>query len=400
MAQENVIQIDAQRWQRLAPLLPQVDLAASFTINQQEVELDMSGGVDPADIPAPFQDLFAGFAGDPIIVQPKTAWTGRLSIYQTLLNGQALPGLQGLARLGRAARSEVEAARDQLRAGVARSYYGLVVARESAVLAGRQLETARHLLDLAQRQVAAGLADRRAVLQGELSIARAERGVAAATEQVVSAEQRFMQLTGLPSDTPVEMPTPTQPPGDVEAALQAAWEHRPDLQGASERVEAARRFRLASDLGWAPTVGIGFRELYSQVPGFVPENFQWQVGLDISWNLWDGGYRISRSRELASQVRVADLAVEQIREGAEAEIRTLFQTYERAETALRGVEAEIRLAEEGLRLAETAVVAGRGTWLEVEQARLALEAARMGLLTERMDRDIAAIDLAAATGLL
>jgi outer membrane protein TolC len=157
---------------------------------------------------------------------------------------------------------------------------------------------------------------------------------------------------------------------------------------------------LASDLGWAPTVGIGFRELYSQVPGFVPENFQWQVGLDISWNLWDGGYRISRSRELASQVRVADLAVEQIREGAEAEIRTLFQTYERAETALRGVEAEIRLAEEGLRLAETAVVAGRGTWLEVEQARLALEAARMGLLTERMDRDIAAIDLAAATGLL
>jgi hypothetical protein len=36
----------------------------------------------------------------------------------------------------------------------------------------------------------------------------------------------------------------------------------------------------------------------------------------------------------------------------------------------------------------------------VEQARLALEAARMGLLTERMDRDIAAIDLAAATGLL
>lgn len=400
MAQETVVQIDAQRWQRLAPLLPQVDLAASFTINQQEVELDMSGGVDPAEIPEPFQDLFAGFAGDPIIVQAKTAWTGRLSIYQTLLNGQALPGLQGLARLGRAARSDLERTRDQLRASVARAYYGLVVARESAVLAERQLETARHLLDLAQRQVAAGLADRRAVLQGELSIARAERGVAAATEQMVAAEQGFARLTGLSADTAVEMPTPTQPPGDVEAALQAAWEHRPDLAGAAERVEAAKRFRTASDLGWAPTVGIGFRELYSQVPGFVPEKFQWQVGLDFSWNLWDGGYRISRSRELASQVRVADLAVEQIRDGAEAEIRTLFQTYERAETALRGVEAEIRLAEEGLRLAETAVVAGRGTWLEVEQARLALEAARMGLLTERMDRDLAAIDLAAATGLL
>ncbi|MFT5587693.1 MAG: hypothetical protein ACI9VR_005306 [Cognaticolwellia sp.] len=38
------------------------------------------------------------------------------------------------------------------------------------------------------------------------------------------------------------------------------------------------------------------------------------------------------------------------------------------------------------------------TWLEVSDAQLQLDQARIGLLSERMSRDMAALDLAVATG--
>ena len=75
-----------------------------------------------------------------------------------------------------------------------------------------------------------------------------------------------------------------------------------------------------------------------------------------------------------------------------------WQRYERAEEAFAAVELELSLATENLRLSETGFQAGSVTWLEVSDAQLQLDQARIGLLSERMSRDMAALDLAVATG--
>lgn len=395
LAREQLAQARTWRWQALTAVMPRVTAGATFAVNQDEYKFDFTEG-----IPEEFLALLGDGASEPVVVQPKSAWTANLNIHQPLLNGQAFPAWRAAIDLGEAAEHDYERARDQVRGGVARAYYGLAVARESVPLAEEALATARHVLDLANRQVTAGLADRRAVLQAELSIARAERDLDTTGERVRQAEEAFTRLTGLPRDTPVAMPEPPGVPADADSAVQQALASRPDIAGAAERVDAARKERLARDLEWLPSVGLNFTEIYNQVPGFVPKNWQWRLGIDLNWTLWDGGLRIFRSQELASRTRSASLLVEQRQLDAEQEIRTLWEQLERARTAYEAVESEVALAEESLRLAEASFSAGRATWLDVEQARLSVSAARMGRLTERMDRDLAAIDLMVAMGAL
>ena len=92
--------------------------------------------------------------------------------------------------------------------------------------------------------------------------------------------------------------------------------------------------------------------------------------------------------------------VEQRALDAEREVRTTWERLDRARTAYEAVESEVALAEESLRLTQAAFEVGQATWLDVEQARLSLTSAQTGRLTERMDRDLAAIDLLVAIGAL
>jgi outer membrane protein TolC len=65
---------------------------------------------------------------------------------------------------------------------------------------------------------------------------------------------------------------------------------------------------------------------------------------------------------------------------------------------LAATDAEITLARENLRVAEQQVQTGAVTWMEVEDARLGLFRAELALLTGRVSRDLAALDLKTAMG--
>jgi outer membrane protein TolC len=81
-------------------------------------------------------------------------------------------------------------------------------------------------------------------------------------------------------------------------------------------------------------------------------------------------------------------------------VQTAWLRLARTQEALASTERELSLARENLRLAETALSLGGATWLEVEDARLGLLSAELSGLTERMNHDLAAIDLKLAMGQL
>ena len=69
-----------------------------------------------------------------------------------------------------------------------------------------------------------------------------------------------------------------------------------------------------------------------------------------------------------------------------------------ARAAQRASEARVALAERSLELVSRSEAAGGSTTLELEQARMQLIQARIGLLSERMVRDLSAVDVRAAMG--
>ena len=430
LARERTREQETLKGQAWALLSPKLSAQATYTINQYEIALDPSTfGDAQAQVDAQ-ADLFDGIgdsfgaladpsapfiaqgwndaaqalrdteiaSGDPIVFQQKAAWAGNLSLIQPLFTASALPTLRGAYQTIDVAQLQEQRTLQLLRAGVTRSYYGLATARRAAQLAEQGLVSAKSHLDLATRQVDAGLQPPRARIQAQLTVARAERDLAGAAQQVTSAELAFMRLTGLPRGSELTLPPPVEVPTDLGEAVQRAITARPDIRAADGQQRIADLTVKAKNLEWLPTVNGRFTYSYTENQGFQDEPTLWMVVLSADWALWDGGLRIAQSKQYASVRRQAELAARLAREIAEEEVRVAWDGYQRATRALAATADEVALATENLRLAEEGLGAGSTTWLEVEDARLGLLQAQLSALNERVGRDLAAVDLQVATG--
>jgi len=392
LVEESTFQARNQRIQAWALIQPKLSGALNYTyLSYGDVKLDFSAFLE--DIPVPGLE-----APEPTIVQRGSNWDGRLTVSQPLFNGQAFPLLIGAYRQVDAAELDEQRTRQQIRAGVARAWYGVRAARQAVALSEKALETSRSQLDLAEKQVNAGLATRRAILQAKLSVAQAERDLRRAREQVVSAEQALVTLTGLPADVTIEGSTDLQAPSSLDEALTTAHAQRPDLQAGEIRSNVASLQTSAETLAWAPTINASLSAIYNQTPGFADQTSYWTFGLSMEGVIWDGGARIAAIRAASSQKRQADVNVDKTARDVEEQVRTAWEAYERARIANDAVDAEVTLAEDSLDLANRGFEAGTTTYLEVEQAELGLRSAELTRLNERMNLDLAVVDLLLATG--
>jgi outer membrane protein TolC len=236
-------------------------------------------------------------------------------------------------------------------------------------------------------------------LQAEIAVARAERELAGAEVQRSSAEMAFANLTGLPADAELLQPTSRELPyASVDDALARATDQRGDIVAAGYQSRAAHAQATGTTLSWLPQVDGRFTEAYTGNSGFSGEPYTWQLVIAGKWTLWDGGARVAEQAKAASMVRMAETAEEKTLVDAKTEVTTLWEQHERAGRAVNAVERELALATENARLAEAAFDAGTLSFLDLEDAQLGLDAARLTRLSEQMNLDVSAIQLLAATG--
>ena len=392
---EQTVQAESQRGQAWSLIGPRVSAQAAYTFNQYETVLDFS-----QMIPPDLQKLLGdSFSSEPIVIQKKRALSGSMTATQPIFSGEALPLLSAAYKNLRATRLDEKSQRQRIRAGVSQAFYGLAVARQGEALAQSSLKAAQDHLQLAQRQVDAGMAPRRAVIQAQLSVSRGQRQIATAHAQVVSAQEAFAIATGLPRDSEPVLPEGGMPvPASVDVALSDALSARPDLQAARLRTDVARLAHSSKQLGFLPSLDARFTESYSDNAGFTGENWIWVASLNANWTLWDGGMRAAQLKDVGSKQRSADLAARQQQDDVEQDVRNAWEQLQRAQEAVDAVAQEVTLAEENQRLAERAFQAGSATWLEVSDAQLGLDEARLSQLQERMNRDLAKVQLHVAIG--
>ncbi len=432
LAREVTVETETLRGQALSLLSPRLSAQANFTINQYEIALDPSSFGDPAAQLEAQAALYDGIgqsfgalsdpaagllqqgweaaaqeirdtsidAGDPIVIQNKTAWSGNLTLYQPIFTASAIPTYFGALDTIAAARLDERRALQQLRASAIGAYYALATSRQAVELAKQAEESAAAHLDLASRQVEAGLQPPRVRVQARLSVAQAARDRAKAEEQLNSAEISFQHATGLPGTSEVELPGPVDVPADLGEAVIASTTVRPDILAADRRIQLAGKYLSAKRLEWLPTVSGRFTYSYTQNQGFQDDPYLWMLVFSADWQLWDGGLRIAQSRQNASRVRQAEVAAQLARETADLEVRKAWDAYHSAEQALAATSEEVALAEENLKMAEAALEAGTATWLEVEDARMGMLRARLNALSERVTRDLAAVAVNVAMGTL
>ncbi len=374
-------------------LAPKFVLRGSYTRNDEEITFDPN-----ALIPEEFASIVE--PSEPLVMRKLSYLDASMSVVQPIFSPSAVATVVAAGQGTRAAAEDRDGHRSMLRAGVASAFWGVVVAREAVAISGAAVASAEKHLDLAKRQVIAGSASRQVELQAELALSRARRELASAEEARTIAENALGGLTGWPADAAIEAPSPRAFPFEnVEVALASSLEKRPDVRAARFRESASRSASWAQGLGWLPDIDGRFTYAWTEnTSAFNDKSEFWMVVVESEWVLWDGGYRLSEQLRTGSQARLATLARRDAEDNAQQDVRAAFVAAERAGVAHQAAEREVALAEENSRLAEVAFDTGSITFLDLQDARLGLAAARFAELQTRAQCELAIVELLDATG--
>ena len=93
------------------------------------------------------------------------------------------------------------------------------------------------------------------------------------------------------------------------------------------------------------------------------------------------------------QIKQTELALEQLKNGAEIEIKSLVMKLQKSIKSLKTLKLTEEVAEKAYRLAEVAYKAGSKELLEVQNSELELKKAKINLMTEEYNYTTALLDL-------
>jgi outer membrane protein TolC len=369
-----------------APLLPSLAASGSFTRNNEAFAVGV-GAVLP------------GIA-EPIVIQPLEAWAAAGAVRVPLVVPQAWFDLRAARGASRAAGASAEAVRLGVRAGFATAAHAVLGIEELVRASERAVESAGELARSAGRRAAAGTAPPLDVLKAQTEQVRRESDLARARADLERARLALGILLGRPGPVRVGVPAGGAPAPDapVEALVERALARRPELAAQAALVEAGQAQVRSAWARLAPQLSATASGSVQDVPYPTQETYAWRAMVELSWTLYDGGFRYGKRRE-------AEAALARTRAAAEAERLAVIQEVSDAVRELEVTRERLRLAEKQRALAADAAGtarrsfdAGIGSSLDVIDANDRLFLAEAGLAQARARLAAARIALARALG--
>jgi outer membrane protein TolC len=426
-AKEDLLLVDVERMLALANVLPRVDLTVTAgevflgsPIQEQRIARapDNPFGCFPIGETSgedllrcaygPFRDFALGNASHP-------NFTLQLGVQQLLYDGGRW--WTQLARVGdskQARASALALLENDLRARVARAFYGLAQAAESRRVVETQvandeaqLARVRALLDVGRAKPADVAASVRNLAQDKTDLATRR-----ATER--QARRSLNLAIGRRAEGALELALPANvgtstaplalaplPPADRLRAAAATL--RPEVQALEAELAQLQKAVTIAEAEYYPTVSLGANmRRGSRRPDRVfwgfDENYTATLDLAVRWNLFQGRGTDARVAEAEINLRKSESKVAELHRNVAGEVDDKLDAYARAAEVFGLSRETLDAAEEALRLARGLFNEGRATLLETRDAELRQLQARLALRTARLDLEIARQELHRAVG--
>jgi len=168
---------------------------------------------------------------------------------------------------------------------------------------------------------------------------------------------------------------------ELDALVGEALSSRPTLRRAEVLVCLREEDLTAARSGALPDLRAYFLYTGANSYRFVSFDDDWQwhwnAGVVCSWPLWDGGLTVGKVREKRLQVEKSRTDLDELVRAVRLEVRQAFLDMEYAEQAVETSRDNVELAEKALSIAGVRYEAGLATRLEVADANLALNSARL-----------------------
>ncbi|BDG10177.1 TolC family protein [Anaeromyxobacter paludicola] len=421
---EQSNQLSAKAW---SGYLPQLSAAATYTHNNVEAAIqlptgyyvrDAAGGAvppgttttqppayDPASPASPTNPpggpttlLLYPSGYETAVVQKQDQLNAQLQLTQALFAPAVWYAVK-TARTGEElSASTVEAARRDILFGAAQLYYGAASLKQAVAVQERILATNRDHERDARARYEAGTVPKITLLRAEIDRARSEQDLKRAQSSYAQARISLATLLDR-KDTAFEVELPPEPAtaaGDLEAR---ALSERPDVRAARQTVTLDAQQRDALYTGYLPALGAFGHYRWSNASGFTGLDTSWDLGLSLSWNLFDGGLREANLREARARLAEAEATRASTEAKAVDEVQRARLDLDSAVANRAKADEQLALARENHRLVEVNFRAGAATYVEVSDAVSALVSAELGRVNEGLNADLAALRLQKAAGL-
>ena len=386
-----------------AARLPALKLGASYT--------------RLSEIP-PFEVTLPIFP-QPIVVSQNyfSNWTMRLTAQQPLFTGFRLQASTESARMLEASAGwDLTKDRSEFVFAVKSAYWGLARARElEAVVADTIVQVQEHLKDV-RAFFDQGLLTRNEVLRAELQLSQTELLRIDARNAAEIARTSLNTLVGLPVETDVELTSSaesaaSQAPADIgqvddeagRSLLDTALAARPELKASEFRIKASEAGLKAARSGWYPQVSLAGNYYYLRPnPRILPalDRFRatWDVGVSVSFDLWNWGQTRSQAEQAKAQLAQARDARKLLEDQAVLDVTQSRLALVQARDKIKVAAQAVGQAEENLRMVRERFREGVALNTDVLDAEVFLLQARTSRTQAAMDLALAQARLEKALG--
>ncbi len=222
--------------------------------------------------------------------------------------------------------------------------------------------------------------------------------ISLASANLRTARQNLSFHTGLPPEAPVSDPEEKASPLPAIEKYLDRVEERPDVKGAKERAAAAQeQVTFTKGAHWPSLDLTG--NYYFERPGFV-NDINWDLGLHLSFPIFEGGLRVAETRESSSKEREATLELARLRRFAESQIRALHENLKLREGQLNALKNSTELSQKNYQALQREFRRGLTRNVDVQLAltnygiaRRAYDQARFAARLDRIKLESAAVIL-------
>lgn len=252
---------------------------------------------------------------------------------------------------------EVDVVRGQILTQTAETFLDALRAMEEATLAAAETKRMEERLAIVQTRLAAGRGTDGDRLAAEYSVALARAEESAARTDERNARDRLGRLLGRAGTVTVPLTLGEENPLAAAAALREpdeaerhALAHSPDLSREQSEIEirhAETRARVATLFPTLQAEAVGGRYQNDLVGRYRGQDYQ--LGVTLAWEIFDGGERRARIRQAEKMEEEARTRLEDLQRAIQVDVREAARSWRQAEVDV-GV-ASARIAAE---LAESA----------------------------------------------
>ncbi len=384
----------------------QVTAANSFLLPQ----LNFSAGyMRLSNIPA-FTLSIPPFIPKPITIFPVILddWTMKLSLQQPLFTGFKLTSISGAAKYNYdAAKYDFNNDENSEALKIQSAFWNYYKAQQNDKVLDENLQQINQHLEDTKNFEANGLATKNDLLKLEVQYSSTKLQKIEADNNLDIARMTFNQAIGLPLDAKTEIETGELATEKInynpKDLLSQANNNRSELKSLQYRVEASNKNITAAQAAWYPSVYL-IGDYYYNKPNqrYVPpvNEFKdtWDVGVQLSWSLWNWGYTASQTT-IAEQNKIqAETSLSEMKDAVNIEVYQNYLTFKRAYDKVNVSQLGVKQAEENYRIIKEKYNTQVASSTDLIDAETTLLAAKTSYVNSLIDYELAKVRLDKSIG--